>query len=89
MLQPVNKHLVVKPVDETKTDTGVLVPEGVEVNKNPYRLVEVTEVHEHSSLKKGHLIIVPTHMVEEVSFFGKTHYLVLENHVIGFYKNSE
>ena len=78
-------YLVVRPVEEVKTETGVLVPEGARVDNNPYKLVEIIEVHENSSLKKGYCIVVPTHMVEEVSFFGKTHYLVLENHVVGLY----
>ena len=89
MLWPLNKHLVVEPVEEVKTETGVLVPDDARVDKNPYKLVEIIEVHEDSSLKKGCCVIVPTHMVEEVSFFGKTHYLVLENHVVGFYEKPE
>ena len=89
MLFPVNKYLVVKPVEETKTETGVLVPEGVEVDKNPYRLVEVIEINETSNLEKGCIVVVPSHVVDEVSFSGKTHYLVLENHVVGFYQKAE
>ena len=89
MLRPLNKHLVVAPVEEVKTETGVLVPQGAQVSKNPYKLVEIIEVHENSSLKNGHCVVVPSHMVEEVSFYGKTHYLVLENHVVGYYEKPE
>ena len=51
MLRPLNKHLVVAPVEEVKTETGVLVPQGAQVSKNPYKLVEIIEVHENSSQK--------------------------------------
>jgi co-chaperonin GroES (HSP10) len=89
VLRPLNKHLVVKPVEEVKTETGVLVPQGARVDKNPYKLVEIIEVHENSLLKNGYCVVVPSHMVEEVSFYGKTHYLVLENHVVGYYEKPE
>ena len=88
MLCPLNKYLSVEPIEEIKMDSGVLVPEGTEVNKNPYKLVKIIEVHGSSALERDMQIAVPAHMVEEVTFFGKTHYLVLENHVVGFYKDS-
>ena len=89
MLRPLNKHLVVQPIEEVKTDSGVLLPEGTKISKEPYKLVEVLEVQEDSNLERGCQIVVPSHVVEEVSFFGKTHYLVLENHVVGFYEKAE
>jgi len=89
MLRPLNKHLVVRPVEEVKTETGVLVPEDARIDRNPFKLVEIIEVHKDSSLKKGYRVVVPAHVVEEVSFYGKTDYLVLENHVVGFYEKSE
>ena len=88
MLYPLNKHLAVEPIEEAKTSSGVLIPKGAETNKNPYKLVKIIETHNNSELKKNMQIIVPAHMIEEVSFFGKTYYLVLENHVIGLYKDS-
>ena len=89
MLQPLNRYLVVEPVEEIKTDTGVLVPEGSVVNSSPYKLAEIIEVHKDSELQIGCRVVVPAHVLEEVSFFGKTHYLVLENHVVGFYEKAE
>ena len=87
MLYPLNKHLTVELIEEAKTSSGVLVPEGAEKNKSPHKLVKIIEAHSNSELKKNMQVIVPAHMIEEVSFFGKTYYLVLENHVIGFYKD--
>tara|TARA_R110000751_G_scaffold92924_2_gene181624 strand:+ start:415 stop:678 length:264 start_codon:yes stop_codon:yes gene_type:complete len=83
MLVPMNRYLVVKPVEEKKTSTGVLIPDNVSIETNRYRVAEVTRAHLESELKSGMLILVPSHMVEEASFFGETYYLVLENHVIG------
>ena len=84
MLYPLNRHLVVDPIEEVKTDSGVLVPEGTMVDISAYKLARVLESAPGSSLEKGMEVVVPSHTVEEVSFFGKTYYLVLENHVVGF-----
>lgn len=84
MLYPLNRHLVVDPIEEVKTDSGVLVPEGTRINISAYKLVRILESSQDSALEKDMEVVVPTHTVEEVSFFGKTYYLVLENHVVGF-----
>jgi len=84
MLIPTNNYICVNPVDEVQTDTGVLIPEGVEINKQPFKIVDVITPNFNSRFSKGTRLIVPTHMVEEVVFSGETHYLVLENHVVGY-----
>tara|TARA_Y100001938_G_C8063322_1_gene418668 strand:- start:256 stop:519 length:264 start_codon:yes stop_codon:yes gene_type:complete len=86
MLVPLNRHLVVEPIEEVKTDSGVLVPEGTRIDISAFKLVHVLESTIESALEKGMKVVVPTHTIEEVSFFGKTYYLVLENHVVGFLK---
>tara|TARA_X000001388_G_scaffold76731_1_gene74908 strand:+ start:197 stop:463 length:267 start_codon:yes stop_codon:yes gene_type:complete len=87
VLVPLNKYITVEPVDEDKTDTGVLIPEGVKVDNNPFKVVDVVKVATGSTLESGMRVVVPSHMVETTSFFGQTHYLVLENHVVGYLKN--
>ena len=86
MLVPLNKYITVEPVDEDKTDTGVLIPEGAKVDNNPFKVVDVVKVSTGSTLESGMRIVVPSHVVETTSFFGQTHYLVLENHVVGYLK---
>lgn len=86
MLVPLNKYITVAPVEEDKTDTGVLIPEGVKIDNNPYKVVDVIKVSTESQLENGMRVVVPSHMVEATSFFGQTHYLVLENHVVGYLK---
>ena len=85
MLYPLNKYLVVEPIEETKTNSGVLVPEGASVDTNAFKLVKILEPHITSQLRSGMRILVPSHMIEEAVFFGKTYYLITENNVVGFY----
>ncbi len=86
MLYPLNNYLVVQLLEEEKTESGVIIPEDVVIINNPFRLVKITEPHANSNLKKNMHVLVPTHMIEEASFFGKTYYLITENHVVGFYE---
>ena len=87
MLYPLNKYLVVEPIEEIKKESGILVPEGINIDNSVFKLVEVMEPHTDSKLKVGMKILVPSHVIEQADFFGETYYLVLENHVVGFIGN--
>ena len=89
MLYPLNKYLVVKPVEEIKTNSGVLVPEDIDINTSAFKLVEVLEPSSTSQLCSGMKVVVPSHMIEEATFSGKTYYLVTENNVLGFYSEQK
>ena len=84
MFYPLNKYLVVKPIDEVKKQSGILVPEGVDVDNSTFKLVQVVQPNLDSKLNIGMKVLVPTPMMEEASFFGEQYYLVTENHVVGF-----
>ena len=84
MLYPLNRYLVVKPLEEEKTISNVIIPEDADIASGAFRLVEILKPHVSSELKTGMKVLVPNHMVEETIFFGKTYYLVLENHVMGY-----
>jgi co-chaperonin GroES (HSP10) len=86
MLVPLNKYLTVEPLDEAQTSSGVLIPDGVEINKQNFKVANILKANAESSLQEGTQVVVPSHMVEEVAFFGQTYYLVLESHVIGYIK---
>jgi co-chaperonin GroES (HSP10) len=86
MLYPLNKYLVVELIEEVKKQSGVLVPDGVSVDISTFKLVQVVQPNMDSRLNVGMKILVPTHMIEEASFFGEQYYLVTENHVVGFYE---
>jgi len=83
---PLNKYLVVEPVEEEKQENKnvVLLPEGVEVKTSPFSLVRLQVAHSESDLWPGTVLIVQDHMLEKVELMGETHYLLLENYVIGY-----
>ena len=89
MLYPLNKYLVVEPLEEAKTNSGVLVPENVDIVNSAFKLVKVLEPTSTSVLRRGMKIAVHSHMIEEATFSGKTYYLVTENNVVGFYSEQE
>jgi len=89
MLHPLNKHLVVEPINEEKKPSGVLVPDDAKIETSSYKLVRLIRAHTESGLYPGAKLVVPTHMIEEVEFLGSTHYLVLENYIVGFFEDTE
>ena len=86
-LYPLNRYLTVRPI-EKKEEGGqptVLVPESYyEESPSAYVVVEVLEANIDSKLKEGMWLLAPTSSVEVAEFHGQTHYLLLENHVMGF-----
>ena len=87
MLCPMNRYLVVELIREEKKDSGILVPEDYKEEDSAYSLVKLLKTHDNSSLEAGMQLVVPTHMIEELQLFGKKHCVVLENHVIGFFRD--
>jgi co-chaperonin GroES (HSP10) len=85
MLYPLGDYLVVEPHEETRTSTGVLIPENIEIKTGPFKLAKVLGINATTKLEKGMRILVYSHMIEEAKVFNKTYYLVRENSVIGFY----
>jgi hypothetical protein len=86
MLFPLNKYLVVEPILEQKKESGVLIPDDYET-RSVYILVNLLKAHPESNLEPNNKLVVPTHVVEEVDFFGEKYHIVLENHVVGLFKN--
>lgn len=93
VLKPVNRHLTIVPhVKKNETNTGVLLPEGFELEEDRYITATVLEVaHDcaaafqkmraHST--DARTIVIDRSMVEEVSISDKTYYTILENYVVG------
>ena len=88
MLYPLNKHLVVEPINEERKTSGVLVPDDVKIDTSSYKLVRLVHAHAESRLYPNARLVVPTHMIEEVEFLGNTYHLVLENYVVGFFEDA-
>tara|TARA_Y100000310_G_C20552154_1_gene748627 strand:- start:250 stop:525 length:276 start_codon:yes stop_codon:yes gene_type:complete len=90
MLQPLNKYLVVLPIEEKRRpdDARILLPQDVNLVNFSHKAVKVIAIHAESELANGMKLLVPTSSVEEVIFLGKAYHIVPENHVIGFLKDN-
>ena len=94
MLEPLNRYLVVEMVEENKQKrtSSVFVPEDVEVDDSKFKLVNLVKPCVDSSfcrLGPNTKLIVPSHMIEKVVVSNKDYYLILENHVMGFFKSED
>ena len=83
-LSPRNKYLLVESTDVKvveQPERAFLLPEDYKQKDKPYKVVRViedsTEQYEPESL-----ILVPTHMLEEIELDGEKHYLIQENYVL-------
>ena len=85
MLYPVNKYLVVKPIDSSvKEESLVLVPDDFKEDASPYAFVRLVQKHETSSLVNGDRLLIHAHLMEEVSLDGQVFHIIPENSVIAF-----
>ena len=85
---PVNRHLRVGlDKTESKTESGVLLPESFQNDVDKYQRVTVlsvaTDCKEVFQKSVGKDIYVEKSMIQEVSVSGANVALVLENYVIG------
>jgi len=83
-LSPRNKYLLVEQLSvkaELQPQHAFVLPTDYKEKEKPYKVVRViedsTEKYEPESL-----ILVPTHMLEEVDLDGEKHYLIQENYVL-------
>jgi len=82
-LSPRNNYLLIEPVEvtEEKPQQAFLLPTDYKEKEKPYKVMRViedsTEKYEPESL-----ILVPSHMIEEVELEGQKHFLVTQNYVI-------
>tara|TARA_B100001564_G_scaffold134674_1_gene112998 strand:- start:8418 stop:8741 length:324 start_codon:yes stop_codon:yes gene_type:complete len=96
MLKPVNRHLLIVPhVHKDETNSGVLLPEDYKPEENQYIEASVIDIASDCSKQFSHLrynnvdnnkIVVDKSMIQEVKLKEKTHYMILENYVVGVYR---
>ena len=80
-----------KEKQQEKT-SNVFLPEGVEVDDSKFKLVNLIRLSASSKFQDLDLntkLIVPSHMIEKVVVSNKDYYLILENHVMGFFKSED
>ena len=87
MLYPLNKYLVVEPIEAPQENQStVLIPEGAYEERPVYKLVKLLEPHADSKLRPGMHLLVPTHLLENITVANEKHYLIPEGHVMAFYE---
>jgi len=98
-LKPVNRHLslVLSPEKETdEKQSKVLLPDNYSPKKDKYTLATVVDVSSDCaeafrslvrSASETRRVIVDRSMIEEVVVEDRTHYLILENYVVGIIKD--
>ena len=94
-LKPANRHVLIVPhVEKNETNTGVLLPDDYKPEENQYTEATVVDIapdcdeqfrHLHFSNLGDKRIIVDKRMIQEIILKGKTHYMILENYIIGSY----
>jgi len=96
-LKPVNRHLLIVPhFRDNKTESGVPLPEDFQPEKDQYTEATVIDISDDCSGQFKHLkyemaeeckrVVVDTSMIQKVTVKGASHYLILENYVVGLYK---
>ncbi len=89
MLYPLNKYLVVEPVEEEqKEESAVLVPDDVQVQTSPYSLMKLVEPNVDSKLRPGMRLLTHSHLIETAEISGEKYYFTTEASVIAFYEEA-
>ena len=89
MIRPLNRYLTVERVEQQKSETTVILPEDVVLDKPAFCTVKLASASPGSSLDSGMLLVAPRHMIEEVVINDATHYLILESSIVGYVEEDE
>lgn len=99
ILKPVNRHLLIVPhVKKNETSTGVILPEDYNPEQDQYIEASVIDIaadcdKQFRHLRYGNLdnnrIVVDKSMIQEVTLKDKTHFMILENYVVGVYRRPD
>ena len=85
-IEPCNKHLLVEMDDVAPEVASVLVPEEYKITREfeTVKIISVSHDCDKFDFEKatGHFIIVPTNMLQDISFLGCKYYLIQENYVL-------
>jgi len=88
-LEPTNRHILVKPIENKKeeADSIIVLPQDYQKPESPYKLCKVIETAGDSkffgSLKIKDIIIVEQRMLQKIEVEQTEFYLILENYVLG------
>jgi len=93
-LLPLNRHLVIRPhLEKNESNSGVLLPDDFAPELDKFITAEVLSISQdckpalkeacHPHDDKEVSIVVDRSMIEEIHFSGETHYVILENYILG------
>lgn len=98
-LKPTNRHLLIVPhVKKNETSTGVLLPEDYKPEEDRYIEASVIDIAEDCDtqfrrLRYGSVdsnrIVVDRSMVQEIKLKDKSHFIILENYVVGIFRRPD
>ena len=88
---PYNRNLSIELIEgEPQSEVHVLLPEDYQEASGPHTVVRVGESGSaldcKSSWIPGQLIVVETRMITELMYAGETFYCILENYVLGEFR---
>ena len=96
ILKPVNRHLLIVPhIHKNENNAGVLLPDDYRPEENQYIEASVIDIAEDCDKQFRHLrysniddnrIVVDRSMIQEITVKDKTHFIILENYVVGVYR---
>lgn len=98
--KPANRHLLILPcTKKNETASGVLLPENYKPEENRYIEARVLDIAPDCSAQFKHFkyeriegdkkVVVDRSMIQEINLQDRTHYLILENYVVGLYKGPD
>ena len=98
-LKPVNRHILIVPhVHKNETNSGVLLPDNYRPDEDRYIEATVIDIASDCDSQFRHLryenidsnrIVVDRTMIQEIALKDKTHYMILENYVVGVYRRPD
>jgi co-chaperonin GroES (HSP10) len=96
-LQPTNRHLLVVPHPPKKEEkTTVLLPDDYTTSKEAYTVATVVDVSSDCSEEFRKLksqisgkreVLIDQSMLETISVKGKNYHFILENYVLGIFRD--
>jgi len=87
-LRPCNRYLLIKPLEEEKESSTILVPDGYKPKTNSFVRAKVLDWADDTTLQmhEDTIVVINGSMMEEVEFDGVKHHLILENYILGFFQ---
>lgn len=84
--EPMNRHLLIEPIEESEEQKNVVVlPIEYKPQKSPYLMAKVLAKADNVEIPVdvGDVVVCERRMLHEVKTSTTTHYLMLQNYVFG------